>query len=82
MQRTCCCQARRVNFVILVAGLLAPCFLAPETAYAYIDPNTGGYAFQLLFPLLSAVGGVFLFFRRQALSMCRKIAGLFRTHKD
>jgi hypothetical protein len=30
--------------------------LLPMEAYAYIDPNTGGWLFQLLFPVLVAIG--------------------------
>jgi len=43
--------------------ILAPVVLFPSHACAYIDPNTGGYVFQILFPVLSAIAGMFLFFR-------------------
>ncbi|MEI6260997.1 MAG: hypothetical protein WCR46_13970 [Deltaproteobacteria bacterium] len=43
--------------------ILAPVVLFPSHACAYIDPNTGGYVFQILFPVLSAIAGLFLFCR-------------------
>jgi len=33
----------------------------PSTAHAYVDPNTGGYIFQLLFPALSALATIGVF---------------------
>jgi hypothetical protein len=33
-------------------------------AFAYIDPNAGGFLFQLLAPLFAAVVGVWVFLRR------------------
>jgi len=46
--------------------LIAQCYLllsCPSDSYAYIDPNTGGYIFQLLFPIISAIGAIAIFFR-------------------
>ena len=34
-------------------------------AFAYVDPNTGGYVFQLVFPIISIIGFAYLFFKRQ-----------------
>jgi len=53
-----------------------------DTANAYIDPNTGGYAFQILFPLISAVVGIFLFFKNQVISLWRTLARLLRRKSD
>ncbi|MBI3896308.1 MAG: hypothetical protein HY313_10315 [Acidobacteria bacterium] len=39
--------------------------LLPLDCYAYIDPNMGGYLFQLLFPLLVAIGGLWSIFRQR-----------------
>jgi hypothetical protein len=52
--------------------------LCPGTAFAYIDPNTGGYVFQILFPIISAITAVLLFFKKQAVSVLKKVAALFR----
>jgi hypothetical protein len=30
--------------------------MVPPDAYAYIDPNTGGWLFQLIFPVIVAIG--------------------------
>jgi hypothetical protein len=42
-------------------------------AFAYVDPNTGGYVFQLLFPVLSAAGLAYLFLKRQIKLLCVRI---------
>ena len=49
--------------VSLVGCTLACILLLPGTAFAYIDPNTGGYLFQLLFPIIAAIGAGLTFFR-------------------
>jgi uncharacterized RDD family membrane protein YckC len=53
----------------------------PVTAHAYIDPNTGGYAFQLLFPIISAIVGIYLFFKNQAAAIGKKILRLFKRNR-
>lgn len=35
-----------------------------QSAFAYIDPNSAGSLYQLLFPLLVAITGAFAAFRR------------------
>jgi hypothetical protein len=47
----------------LTAGLLI-CLLA-SPGYAYVDPNTGGYLFQLLTPLYAIVIAAGFFFANQ-----------------
>lgn len=37
----------------------------PIDCYAYIDPNAAGWLFQLLFPLLIFIGGLWTGFRQQ-----------------
>jgi len=51
----------RVFFIPAVVSAL----LLPLDCYAYIDPNAGGWLFQLLFPLLVAIGGVWSIFRHR-----------------
>lgn len=46
----------------LLAGALA-LLLAHAPAHAYIDPNIGGWLYQLLFPVLLAVAGLWAGFR-------------------
>jgi hypothetical protein len=55
---------------------------APETAHAYIDPNTGGYTFRLLFPIISAIIAVFIFFKNQTVNLYRKLVGLIMKRRD
>lgn len=51
-----------INIPIFVWCIVSAVFFAKDV-FAYIDPNTGGYIFQLLFPLLSAIAGILLFFK-------------------
>ena len=52
---------------------------AVPAAYAYIDPNMGGWLYQLLFPLLIAIAGAWAALRQtisQFFSTCiRKMRG-------
>lgn len=45
------------------AALSALAVLLPRDAHAYVDPNTGGYVFQALFPIVSVIIGWYVFFR-------------------
>ena len=74
--------AQRNTAVSVCIILIASLFCMPGTAHAYIDPNTGGYAFQVLFPIISAIVGIYLFFKNQAVSLGRKVVGLFRKKTD
>ena len=48
--------------LIAVAVLLA---CAPlQSAFAYVDPNSAGWLYQLIFPLLIAIGSAFAALRR------------------
>ncbi|MGH8219663.1 MAG: hypothetical protein ACREUT_14030 [Steroidobacteraceae bacterium] len=48
--------------LVAVAVLLA---CAPlRSAFAYVDPNSAGWLYQLLFPLLIAIGSAFAVLRR------------------
>ena len=46
-----------------VAPLALALLAAHDYAYAYIDPNIGGWLYQLLFPLLIAIAGAWAAFR-------------------
>lgn len=50
--------------------------LVPASSFAYIDPNTGGYVFQMLLPIVSAIAAAFLFFKRQVFAFFSKIKNL------
>ena len=43
--------------------------------FAYLDPNAGGWLFQLLFPLLVALSGLWMVLRKKAAALCRRIFG-------
>lgn len=45
-------------------ALAALALVAPE-AHAYIDPNVGGWLYQLLFPLLIALAGAWAALRHK-----------------
>ena len=51
--------------------LLASIAVFPRDAFAYIDPNTGGYVFQVLFPVISVIIAWYVFFRDKL----RKVVG-------
>jgi hypothetical protein len=40
---------------------------------SYIDPNAGGWLFQLLFPVFVAVGGAWMVFRQRFKAVVSKI---------
>jgi hypothetical protein len=68
-------QAGTLALFVLILGI-------PANAFAYIDPNTGGYVFQVLFPLVSAVLAGFVFFRDKVKkllgSFTSRISGIFK----
>ena len=65
----------------LVAAFLLVLGLAGQ-ADAYVDPNTGGYIFQILFPIVSAIVAAFLFFKSQIVNLWKKIGGRFKKGED
>ena len=49
-----------------------------KNAFAYVDPNTGGYIFQLLFPLISAIAFAYLFLKRQIKMLLVRMGNFFK----
>jgi hypothetical protein len=41
----------------------------------YIDPNAGGWLFQMLFPVFVAIGGAWLVLRRKVGALFRRVFG-------
>jgi len=39
--------------------------LTPSVCFAYIDPNSAGWLFQLLFPIFAAIAGAWAVFRKK-----------------
>ena len=61
----------RRRALVLVLALFSP------SVFAYIDPNTGGYLFQLLAPLLALALSAWIFFTDQVKAAWRSIRDLF-----
>ncbi len=55
-------------------------FFAPS-AFAYIDPNTGGYLFQLLAPLAAIALSVWMFFTNHVKAMWRSFLNILTRKK-
>ena len=47
-------------------------------AHAYIDPNAGGWLFQLLFPLLIAIAGAWAVLRQKIAQFFSRIIARLR----
>ena len=60
--------------------LLAVSFVVADAAdaFAYVDPNTGGYVFQLLFPIISIIAFAYLFLKRQVKLLFARIISFFK----
>jgi hypothetical protein len=63
--------------LLMAAGLA----LTPGMAWAYIDPNASGFLFQLLFPIITAVGAAFVFLRQRLWDIVKRIARLGRAQQ-
>jgi hypothetical protein len=50
------------RILLLALALLA---FGPREAHAYLDPNVGGWLYQLLFPLLIAIAGAWAALRHK-----------------
>jgi len=66
-----------MNIAVAISVLML--YFLPADAHAYIDPNTGGYVFQWLFPLFSAIAAFFMFFRTAAKNLFNRIFRKNRT---
>ena len=66
----------KTNFILLAAALILDgIFLMPSAAMAYVDPNTGNFIFQILFPIFTAVTTGFLICKnaiRRKLYWCKE----------
>ena len=64
---------RRNAVIILVMYLFGA-----HPAYAYIDPNVGGWLYQLLFPLLIAIAGAWAALRHKLSELLAALARKLR----
>lgn len=60
---------------LLCAVLLA---LMPVFAYAYIDPNAGGFLFQILTPVFIAIVACWAFLKHKLKALWTRMTALFR----
>lgn len=58
--------------------LIASAILFPSAAHAYIDPNTGGFFFQFLFPVFSFVLAALVVPKRFFVSLWTRAKQMFR----
>ncbi|HTW37332.1 MAG TPA: hypothetical protein VMD49_02040 [Steroidobacteraceae bacterium] len=66
---------KRTPIVGLLLGTTALALLPVRPAHAYIDPNSAGPLYQLLFPLLIAVGSVIAMLRRAIARAWNRVTG-------
>lgn len=51
-----------------------------SSAFAYIDPNTGGFLFQMLAPLVAIFMSVWMFFSNQVKAVWHRIRKVFNRN--
>lgn len=62
----------------LIALIAIYLLLITSKAHAYVDPNTGGYIFQLFYPIFVAIGISYFFLKRQIKQLCLSFLNLIR----
>lgn len=67
-------RSRTLIRVVLLTALVACVPL--QSAFAYIDPNSAGSLYQLLFPLLIAIGSAFAALRRVIVHAVSRLASV------
>ena len=63
----------------LISLLVLSSLVVSSSAYAYIDPNTGGIFFQTVLPLVYAMLGAIVVFWKRIVAFFK---GLFGNKKD
>ena len=61
-----------ISFLPSRLVFIVVCFV-PIDCYAYLDPNAGGWLFQLLFPILVFIGGVWVAFWQRISAFLRRL---------
>lgn len=59
---------KRTTLIGMLTVIAVLTCMPMKAAYAYIDPNSAGALYQILFPLLVAIGSAFAFLRRTIVS--------------
>jgi hypothetical protein len=65
-------------YKIIILLLISDCLVA-TSAYAYIDPNTGGFFFQTVAPFVYGILGVIVIFWKKITNFIKSI---FRSNKE
>ena len=69
-------KKEKFNYYYLVVWLITlTIFIFPETSYAYLDPGTGSFVFQMI--IAGLVGGLFTI-----KTFWRKIIGFFKKDNE
>jgi len=72
----------RVVRITLVWVGVSTVLLLPGECRAYIDPNAGGWLFQLLFPLLVAIGAGWALLRQRISAAIDKLRRRIRLPRE
>ena len=62
---------------IILSGLCLG-IVCPLPVFAYVDPGTGGYVFQILFPIITALTAGYLFLKDRIKALLSKFTALLR----
>lgn len=59
--------------VTIASTVCISAILAASDCYAYLDPSAGGWLYQMIFPVIVALSGVWLFLQRHILDLWRRL---------
>jgi len=62
----------------IVLSVLCLGIVYPLPVFAYVDPGTGGYVFQILFPIITALTAGYLFLKDRIKALLSKFTALLR----
>lgn len=62
-----------MNFILHLTAGLVFIILVATPAYAYIDPNTGGFFFQTIAPFIYGILGVIVVFWKRITGFVKRI---------
>ena len=66
----------KMKLICLVILIL---LLSANEAQAYVDPNTGGFIFQLFYPIFVAIGIGYFFLKNQIKKLWRSFMNLLKN---
>jgi hypothetical protein len=53
--------------------MIVPTLAVFQIMLSYIDPNAGGWLFQLMFPVVVAIGGMWMVVRKRLGRFCSRL---------